>query len=412
MNILMLGRWLPPPRRPVKGTREYHFARQLARAHRLTLAFITDNPEAAGAISALRSEFGDLEFAAVPWGWKSLSSAIRLATGEACTPSCFRSEALRTRLEDRLHRSRYDLVLVSASSMIQYALEIDSAIPLVVDFAEVDSEWWTRQASRGGFPTTRFFRAEATRLRTAEAAAARRAARCLVATREAAQVVEALAPATPTTLIPNGVDLDFFGPSPRPGKAPTVIFNALLGAAGELANAINFYRVIIPVIRARVPEVRFVASGDSLATGRMAADLGGIEIVAPGTDLRLLFHSQAVAAAPLPSEPDLRRSLLEPMAAGVPVVTTSRILDLLGATAGCGLQVSDVALDFGLQIVQLLEDPLRRTTLGARGRDYVAAHHAWSVMTAPLPELVEAAVKPALRSFPPDPAEPFLRVPR
>ena len=61
MNILMLGRWLPPARRPVRDTREYQFGRYLARDHQLTVAFVTDNPDTSGALSALRKEFTDIE---------------------------------------------------------------------------------------------------------------------------------------------------------------------------------------------------------------------------------------------------------------------------------------------------------------------------------------------------------------
>ncbi len=55
MKILMLGRWLPPPRSPVRATREYQFAHHLGRSHQLTLAFVSDTIDAAGAISTLRS---------------------------------------------------------------------------------------------------------------------------------------------------------------------------------------------------------------------------------------------------------------------------------------------------------------------------------------------------------------------
>jgi hypothetical protein len=396
VNILMLGRWLPPPRQAVRGTREYQFALRLARAHQLTLAFVTDNPDVAGAISALRTEFGDLEFAAVPRAWKSLASAISLATGGSCTLSYFRSEALRTRLADRLHRTRYDLVFVSASSMIQYALEIDPTIPLLIDFNEVESEWWMRQAARGAFPATRIFRAEATRLRIAEAAAARRAACCVVATPEAAQIVQALAPGAPTTVIADGVDVGFFGNPPRPGNAPTVVFNTPLNGEVELRDAFGFCRSILPAVRARIPQARVVVSSKELPP---AGHLAGVEVVSPCADSRPLFHSGAVAVAPLWEGSDVRSSVLEPMAAGVPVVTTSKVRDQLGARAGRDLRVSDDPLGFAMHVIQLLEDAPSRASLGARGRAFVADHHAWSVMTTRLIEVVEATV-PSSRPAP------------
>jgi glycosyltransferase involved in cell wall biosynthesis len=395
MNILMLGRWLPPPRRPVKATREYQFARELARSHHLTLAFINDNPDAAGVISALRSDFGDLEFASVPRAWRSLAGAISLATGESCTLSYFRSEALRTRLAERLRRAPYDAVLVTSSSMLQYALGVDRAIPLVVDFGSVDSEWWAAQGTRSSFPSGQFFRTEAARLRAAESAAAKLAARCIVATSEAARIVQSLSAGEPTAVIPNGLDLDFFGAVPRPSTSPTVILNAAPGVDDGLADIVQFCREVVPLVKARFPKVRFIVSTrDPLAGGKRPASLPELEIAGPATDLRALFHSHAVAAAPAGSRVDVRSSVLEPMAAGIPVVAGTYLRDELGAKAGGALLVCETAFDFGLRIIQLLEDAAFRVELGARGRAYAAAHHAWSVLTPRLAEIVESLAKP------------------
>ena len=394
MNILMLGRWLPPPRRPVRGTREYQFARHLARAHRLTLAFVTDNPDTAGSISALRSEFGDLEFASVPRGWKSLASAVRLATGESCTLSYFRSEALRTRLADRLRNTEYDLVYVSSSTMIQYAMEVDPAIPLVADFGTLDSEWWARQAVRGTYGASRFFRTEAARLRAAETIAARRAAQRLVETPEAARIVQSLAPGVPTVVIPSGVDLDGAGAGSRPGKVPTVVFNASLSNEAELDEVLDFCRSIIPAVRAQVPQVRFVlAAKDSVPAGREGRGVEGLEIVAPMSDVRLLLHRQSVVAAPSGPGFDTRTSVLEPMAAGVPVVTVSSVRDALRARAGHDLQVSDNRLDFALRIIELLVDDHLREEMGAQGRRFVQENFSWSVFAARVDDLLAGVIR-------------------
>jgi glycosyltransferase involved in cell wall biosynthesis len=394
MNILMLGRWLPPPRRPVRATREYQFARHLARSHRLTLAFINDSPDTAGSISALRSEFGDLEFASVPRGWKSLASAVGLATGESCTLSYFRSQALRTRLADRLRVAGYDLVYVSSSTMIQYALDADPAIPMVVDFAGVDSEWWVRQAARAAYGAGRFFRTEAARLRAAETTAARRAVRRIAETPEAGRIVQSLAPGTSIEVIPNGIDVDAETAASRLGGVPTVVFNASPGCEAEAKELLDFCRSIIPSVRARVPKARVViASKDGVAMGSAADGVDGLEVVTPVGDMRLLFHRNAVAAAPGGTGLDVRTSVLEPMAAGVPVVTTCGVRDALRARGGRDLQASDNRLDFALRLVELLESDAQRDEMGVQARRFVQEHFSWEIFAARLEEMLSVAAK-------------------
>ena len=389
MNVLMLGRWLPPANQPVRATREYQFARHLARSHRLTLAFVSDTADLAGTVSALRGELGDLEFATVPRGWKSLASAVRLAAGESCTLSYFRSEALQTRLADRMRRTRYDRVLVSSSSMIQYALDVDPAIPIVVDFGSLDSEWWAQQAARGTFGAGRFFRTEAARLRMVEAAAARRACRCVVETSELASVLATMAPGAVASVIPSGVDVDESAPVLRAGKVPTVVLNLDASGDEEIVTAIEFYQAVHSAVRSLVPTVRFVITGGrALADVLAAKGHTGIEMATPGTDRRLIFHDHAVAVSPLLSGAGLRRGVLEAMVAGVPVVASSRVREQLGVEAGMDLRVSDTATEFSAEIVGLLQNGTLRREVGMRGRRFVQENLSWGRLAVRFEEVV------------------------
>ena len=396
MNILMLGRWLPPGRRPVRGTREYQFGRYLALSHQLTLAFVTDNPDATGAISALRKEFTDIEFAVMPRTWKSLEAAVRAVSGESCTLSYTRSAALRTRLQDRARRAEYDLVFVLSSSMIQYALDLDPAIPVVVDFGEIDSEWWLAQAARGPYPATRFFNAEAARLRMAEAAVGRRAASCITETPEADAIIRALVPGVRTAVVPSGVDVEFFAGSIRESKTRTVVLSASsLGSDADLREAEQFCHHVVPMIRARVPDVRVVVAGAEPIPTPRATRLRGVEVLAPVIDPRQFFHSQAVAVGLFGNGRDLRRRILEPMAAGIPVVAGRKAIDRLAIgdkQAACRV---DGLNDCAQAVIQLLEDPIRRTEFGERGKTYVTAHAAWSVMAEKMAGIVESAAAPS-----------------
>ena len=389
MNILMFGRWLPPARRPVRGTREYHFARHLARSHQLTLAFITDNQDVAGAISALRADFGDLEFSVVPRAWRSLSGALSLATGESCTLSYFRSEALRARLADRLRHTRYDLVVVSSSTMIQYALDVDPTIPLLADFGVVDSEWWANQAATGAPGVSRFFRTEAARLRIAEGHAARRATRCVAATPAAAQIVRSLAPTAPVVVIRDGVDMEASDAVPRLGRVPTVVLNASARDDANLPQTFAFCRAVVPALRARVPGVRVVViTRASVTRGPAGVD---VEISSPGGDRRL-FHSHTVVGALVHEPSDVYPCVLEPMAAGVPVVTTTAACRSLDARPGRDLQVADSPDDFICRVAGLLEDRPLREEMGAQARRFVQANFSWELSATRLGQLVDDIV--------------------
>jgi glycosyltransferase involved in cell wall biosynthesis len=211
---------------------------------------------------------------------------------------------------------------------------------------------------------------------------------------EAASIVRGLAPDVPTTVIPSGVDIEQFAGCPGSGNGPTVILSTSLKDPNEFADAGHFCRTIVPLVRARVPKVRIViASKGSMLFGRKS-DLVGVEVIAPVTDLRPLFHADTVAVAPLRAGGDVRSSVLEPMAAGVPVVATSRVRDRLGEADTRVLRVGGESADVALAVIQLLQDASGRAAMAERGRAYVITTHGWSVLAQKVGEIVDGAVRP------------------
>jgi glycosyltransferase involved in cell wall biosynthesis len=270
--------------------------------------------------------------------------------------------------------------------MIQYALDIDGGIPMLADFGMVDSEWWANQAATGAPGVSRFFRTEAARLRIAEGNAARRAIRCVAATPRAAQIVRTLAPAASVTVIRDGVDMDAADTRLRLGRVPTVVLNASARDDANLQETFAFCRVVLPALRSRVPDVRMVVTTKaSVARGPAGVD---VEVSSPGGDRRL-FHSHTVVGAVVRDAADMQRCILEPMGAGVPVVTTHSACHSLKASPGRDLGVADSPEDFISRVAELLEDRPLREEMGAQGRRFVQANFSWTLSAARFGQVVE-----------------------
>jgi polysaccharide biosynthesis protein PslH len=391
MKILMLGRWLPVSRREVDATREQRLARHLASTHSVSLAFVTDDPNPAGAISSLREEFGDLEFAVVTRGWKALSSAVSLATGSSATMAYARSSALEARLRDRHRAEAHDLICVTSSSMIQYALDADPAVPIVMDFDGVDSRWWTQQARERSFPGANFYRTEAARLRFAEEAIARRAARCIVSSEAAARCVD-MPPGPAALVVPNGVDVDHFIPALRMPGTPVVLFVSPLERDADVAAAAAFCRDAVPAVRRRHPGTRFLVVGRDLPpAARELARVQGVEVHERVADMRPHLHRATLAVAPLAAGGP-PAGILEALCTGLPVVTTAAGAAGLRAHHGRDLLVADSAAGCARSITELLGNPTLRAELGGHAAAFVRAGYSWDVTTARLAEAVETVV--------------------
>ena len=117
----------------------------------------------------------------------------------------------------------------------------------------------------------------------------------------------------------------------------------------------------------------------------------GVEVLA-AVDPRPLFHGRAVAVAMPGAGFDLRAGVLEPMAAGLAVVTTGRVCERLGACAGRDMQVADRAADMARRVIELLESSTRREEIGAHGRAFVEANFSRDVVMSCLDQHLAAVV--------------------
>jgi glycosyltransferase involved in cell wall biosynthesis len=97
-------------------------------------------------------------------------------------------------------------------------------------------------------------------------------------------------------------------------------------------------------------------------------------------DIRPYLWKATLAVVPLVYGAGIQNKILEAMACGTPVVTTSRTLASLGVTPGRELIAADGADDFARVVLDLLMDIGRRESVGTAGADYVGKHHSWKAI--------------------------------
>jgi glycosyltransferase involved in cell wall biosynthesis len=89
-----------------------------------------------------------------------------------------------------------------------------------------------------------------------------------------------------------------------------------------------------------------------------------------------------------------RLKVLEAMAMGKAVVSTTVGAEGLSATPGRELLIADAPGDFAQAVVALLRDPARRAALGQAAHEFVAARFDWAAI---VPRLEAAYSTLALR---------------
>jgi glycosyltransferase involved in cell wall biosynthesis len=222
------------------------------------------------------------------------------------------------------------------------------------------------------------------RLRRFETALARRAAAVVSVSEEEAALVRRMAPATAVVVAPNGVDPDSVTPSP-PGDA--ALFVGLLSYAPNRDAMTWFAREVLPRLGAAGPEVLVAGRDPGPELTALAAGAPRLSLLGFVPDLAPLYARAGVFVNPMRGGGGTRLKMLEAMAAGKAVVSTTIGAEGLGLTPGRDVVVADGAAAFAAAVRALLADPAEAARLGRAARAVVESRFRWEACLAPLERL-------------------------
>ena len=190
------------------------------------------------------------------------------------------------------------------------------------------------------------------------------------------------------TVVPNGITLPP-APSPEPALANTVLFVGTLGYGPNIDAVKWFAGDILPLIWRENADVRFTVAGYGSA-GALADVLrdSRCSVHESPADLAPLYAAAAVVVTPVRIGGGTRIKILEALARGRAVVSTTFAAEGLGLRGGVDLEYADTPTDFARRCVELLRERERRRELATGGRATVSAKFDWLSIEKKLPELV------------------------
>lgn len=198
------------------------------------------------------------------------------------------------------------------------------------------------------------------------------AAVVVVAERDAAALREAV-PGIRVDVVPNGIE-----PGPEPGRiatAPTIGLHGVMSTRPNRAAAIALARGVLPLVQAGVPGARALVIGRDPTSDVRRLARPDVEVTGAVDDIRQALGAIAVYVAPMHLGSGIKNKVLEAMAAGLPVVSTSAALEGIGD--GPGVIRADTAADMAAAVVRLLRNPEERHRVGAAARERAVRDFGW-----------------------------------
>ncbi len=393
MNILYVCHRFPyPPKRGGK-IRPFNMIRHLhAQGHQVTVCSLARSDEEAEDARGIAPHCTAFEVARVSDSVQTLRMVVRLPIVTPSSMGYFYSADLQRRVDRLLASQRWDLIFVHCSSVAQYVAHVQG-VPKILDFGDMDSQKWLEYANYKFFPLSLGYRLEGAKMEAAEKRLARRFDLCTATTRAEWETLEGFRTGAATDWFPNGVDAGFFSPSAEPYEADTVSFIGRMDYYPNQECMARFCAQIWPLLRQRRPAMKLLIVGaDPSPAMRKLGDLPGVIVTGSVPDVRPFIRSSAAMVAPLAIARGTQNKILEAMAMGVPVVTSSIAAGGVDAVAGEHLLVADTPQETAQALLRLVEQPAERQRLAEAGRARMLSHHAWPRSMARLDGIIERCV--------------------
>ena len=408
MKILYLAHRIPYP--PNKGDkiRSFNEIRYLSGSHEIDLACLVDDP------ADMQYE-GDLKRycnKVFLWPLNKTHAKLRAVAwaliGKSLSVGYFYCPSVRRTVDKWLSGAHYDCVLCFSSPMAEYVFRSRPAggTRLIMDFCDVDSDKWDQYARRSSFPQSLVYAREKRRLAGYERVVAESFHHSVFVSEKEAAIFKSNNPGVNNiSVIPNGVDHDYFNPdftcpigngsSAGPDsessrdRSPVLVFTGAMDYYPNEDGVRWFCGEILPRIRKKVPDVRFLIVGRNPTKNILDLQDGlSVRVTGYVEDIRPYYGEADVCVVPLRIARGIQNKVLEAMAMGKAVVATPNAAQGIEAMPEEHFLLSDREDLFAENIAALLGDADHRKKLGARARDYVSANYRWPVKMSLFDKLI------------------------
>jgi sugar transferase (PEP-CTERM/EpsH1 system associated) len=362
MRIMFLAHRLPYP--PDKGDkiRSSWELRSLAEKHQVDLFCFYDQPGDKKHIETIAMYCDRCCVEKIRWLGSRLRSLAALFGGRPFSTSYFYSDRMTQHVREALRSRQYDVILVFSSSMAQYAEGLQH-IPRILDMVDVDSDKWAQYARSSKGPVSWLWKAEARRLAEYERRIVKEFTTTLLCTEREAAILKKTAGNQGIDVLPNVIDLAYFNPDTVlvPDEIatwkPYVVFTGAMDYRPNVDAALYFVRDIFPFIRKELPELRFVIAGSNpvRAIRRLATD-DTVRVTGTVTDIRPYLRGAVAAVLPMRISRGIQNKILEALAMGLPVITSSGAAAALPSSVASLLMVENEPRQFVTRVVDAVSN--------------------------------------------------------
>lgn len=401
MRILVLSPYLPWPLHSGNVVRIYGILRGLAgRGHEVVLLAGYDGPPLPDD-HPVKILCREVRFYRPPSRARQarpvLAALVSVLSPLPYTAAKFGGRTVQWSIREILESDHFDLILANFAFMA-HLIPADLArnTPVVLDEHESEGLLWRQYLRQGGIAKRAFALLNLVKMGWFQKAVSSRIVVMLSASEREASFARTFLPQrVKLWAVPNGVDTDFLAPAaPENLDNHSIILCGSFGVYRNREAAIWFVRQVLPRVREAIPDVEFwIVGSNPPPEVRQLAEFPGVHVTGTVEDVRPYYARAAVSVAPYRYGEGTKLKVLEAMASGVPVVSTTIGCQGINVRDGEHLLVADTTEAFTDCVVGLLRSATRRHEIGTRARCLIEQEYAWTKIVGALESKLAEVVR-------------------
>jgi len=282
-------------------------------------------------------------------------------------------------IDGLINSNDFDTIHISHSYMAYYMLRYAATIPCVIDHHNVKSLFFrnAQETATNWFKKTRY-RAEQIRWQHYEREIIPLFPRHFACSKAEVELIRDITGGD-VRLLPSGVDRNGFVKKQEPIIGNNLLFTGSLDYFPN-AQAIEFFcDASLPRIRRAVPDVRVqvVGKDPTRALERLLERTESVWYSYNVRDIRPFYYQSTVFIVPLLTGAGTRLKIMEAMAVGLPVVSTSKGCEGLGLKSGEGIVIENDPGAFADAVIRLLTEHDYRQEMSRIAHDVCKERFDW-----------------------------------
>lgn len=363
--------------------RTFHTLSELSRRHRIVLLTTHRPDDDPQELAARLPDCDVVSFPHCPAKQGSLRFAGSLAGSWFSELPVdlwkWRVPQLRAEAARRIDRGEVDLCVADFLAAVPNVPRA-GPVPVLLFEHNVEHMIWKRLAAVEPRPWRRLpLELEWRKMRRFEAMACADASLTVAVSEPDRALLATVAPRARLRDVPTGVDTSYFAPNGWTESTAGLAFTGSMDWYPNEDAILHFTQEILPLIRREVPETSLTVVGRK-PSARLRAAAAGLPVQVTGgvDDVRPYVAGAAVYVVPLRVGGGTRLKILEALAMGKAVVSTTVGAEGLPLTPGEHFLAADDPADFARAVVSLLQNPRQRRAMGAAGRRLMEERHSWA----------------------------------